>query len=402
MDRKYQQSPQWTSSHTRSPKTGRERKQQGGRGPAREDPPQLAPVVIDALEKARKATRLRDRDPGTAAAVLSNIARGKRRAARHFTTWVLLAPVLWEHRQAQATANALFQTIQCLRNIQLDHRNSSDSSGAQQAQESRDPAVAAAGDIGGSGDGKKDSARPRWNARQALKARLQIGLSLARLLHAVSAAHPTAASESAADMYISSLLEYLGLEEGQLVRISGEPGGMQRKIAAARALADQIPRKFKRAEDVDEAVASLREAADYMLRLSLAQHPQPSKKRLQAGHWRGSPFDACVTLCLFTHVFAVQRDSELCELVMPLCGQEGMAAEERQPVRCLAEFVGALVEAVRSGDSAWLSSSGAAMWAEMRTVGCGDDWERVRGAVDVLLGPYELWDPRSQEAERER
>ncbi|KAJ1671867.1 hypothetical protein EV182_007403, partial [Spiromyces aspiralis] len=221
MDRKYQQSPQWTSSHTRSPKTGRERKQQGGRGPAREDPPQLAPVVIDALEKARKATRLKDKDPGTAAAILSNIARGKRRAARHFTT------------QAQATANALCQTIQCLRNIQLDRRNSSDSSGAQQAQESRDPAVAAAGDIGGSGDSKKDSARPRWNARQALKARLQIGLSLARLLHAVSAAHPTAASESAADMYISSLLEYLGLEEGQFVRISGEPGSMQRKIAAA-------------------------------------------------------------------------------------------------------------------------------------------------------------------------
>ncbi|KAJ1919177.1 hypothetical protein H4219_002124 [Mycoemilia scoparia] len=180
---------------------------------------------------------------------LDKLAKAEKLGARDPMTASIvlwnLSKVLWNNQQTQATCRALTATNKYLRAV----------------QESKDKKSS-----------EKEPAKPKLNPRQVLKTRLQSGLSLARI----------------------SVLSVVNAHT------------IEQKLLKADEVAKQVPRKFKKEEDLEEAISAMKEVTSHLRSLKIdyfrfVYDDENSTTTL-------SCFDTFCALCLITSEFAKVRN----------------------------------------------------------------------------------------------
>ncbi|KAJ2744102.1 hypothetical protein GGI20_003242 [Coemansia sp. BCRC 34301] len=200
------------------------------------------PVVQGALKSMAKAQALADKDPAVAATVLWNIAKD-----------------IAQFNDDRVTRTSLDGALSCMQVMDAD--------------------ASLRGEKGSPG---------AWTARSLFKTMLECQLAQARLESRTS-------RQWAASLYSDALCCYLGIASNLL-----DIGERDRTPSMAWTHADKlvkaIPRKFTRAEDVDQAIGAMEEVAAALLAFSKTV---PADATLL---WRS------VAVYSTTHAFSLQKD----------------------------------------------------------------------------------------------
>ncbi|KAJ2333717.1 hypothetical protein GGI00_002191 [Coemansia sp. RSA 2681] len=204
--------------------------------------PACHPVVQGALKSIKKAQALADKDPAVAATVLWNIAKE-----------------IAQFNDDRVTRTALDGALSCMQAMDVDAglRGVKGSPGA-------------------------------WTARSLLKTMLECQLAQARL-------ESRSNKQRAASLYLDALCCYLGISSHSLA-IADRDRTPSKAWAQADQLANEIPRKFAKAEDVDQAIGAMEETAAALLAFSKAAPADPALM------WRS------VVVYSLAHAFALQKD----------------------------------------------------------------------------------------------
>ncbi|KAJ2910095.1 hypothetical protein GGI21_001216 [Coemansia aciculifera] len=204
--------------------------------------PACHPVVQDALKNMKKAQALADKDPAVSATVLWNIARD-----------------IAQFNDDRVTRMALDGALSCMQVMDdnADLRGAKGSSGA-------------------------------WTARSLLKTMLECRLAQARLESRTN-------KQLSATLYADALCCYLGISTKSLNIAERDRSPLKVWVMTDR-LVSAIPRKFAKAEDVDQAIGAMEETAAALLTFS---KPAQIDTELL---WRS------IAVYSMAHAFALQKD----------------------------------------------------------------------------------------------